>query len=162
MHEQLDNLLKELDKLHHRNELSKTAAPDYFNPGMMEYLDKSDGIYIHETGEIILRFEAKGTRYDGRTEAIEKMRVGDAITVVRDSQNPYNYNNFTMENAKGYNVGNMPMELCNAIAPLYDSGVLVFEQAFASFVEPITKRSRHAKQAMLFVELHCRVYAKSP
>lgn len=162
MHEQLDNLLTELDKLHHRNELSKTAASDYFNPGMMEYLDKSDGIYIRETGEIILRFEAKGTRYDGRTEVIEKMNIGDSITVVRDRENPYNHNNFTMENAKGYNVGNMPMGLCNAIAPLYDSGELVFEQAFASFVEPITKRSRHAKQAMLFVELHCRAYTKSP
>lgn len=153
MHEQLDNLLTELDKLHHRNELSKTITPDYFNPGMMEYLDKSDGIYIRETGEIILRFEAKGTLYDGRTEVIEKMKVGDAITVVRDRENPYNNNNFTMENAKGY----MPMELCNAIAPLYDSGALVFEQAFASFVEPITKRCRYAKQAMLFVELHCKV-----
>ena len=47
----------------------------------------------------------------------------------------------------------MPAELCNAIAPLYDSGNLVFEYSRTSFVEPISKRSRHAKQAVLFVEL---------
>lgn len=79
------------------------------------------------------------------------------VTVLRDRENPYNSNNFTMANAKGCNVGHLPIELCNTIAPLYDSGELVFTVAFASFVEPITKRSRHAKQAMLFVELHCMV-----
>ncbi len=156
--ERLNLLINELEKLHHRLELSQTVTPEYFEPGMMEYLDKSDGTYDPQTGGIMLRFEAKGTRYDGRTEIIEKMKSGDMITVLRDRENPYNSNNFTMVNGRGSNVGNMPMELCNAIAPLYDSGMLVFENAFASFVDPITHRSRHAKQAMLFVELHCRVF----
>lgn len=156
--ERLNLLINELEKLHHRLELSQTVTPEYFEPGMMEYLDKSDGTYDPQTGGIMLRFEAKGTRYDGRTEIIEKMKSGDMITVLRDRENPYNSNNFTMVNGRGSNVGNMPMELCNAIAPLFDSGMLVFENAFASFVDPITKRSRHAKQAMLFVELHCRVF----
>lgn len=156
--ERLNLLINELEKLHHRLELSQTVTPEYFEPGMMEYLDKSDGTYDPQTGGIMLRFEANGTRYDGRTEIIEKMKSGDMITVLRDRENPYNSNNFTMVNVRGSNVGNMPMELCNAIAPLYDSGMLVFENAFASFVDPITQRSRHAKQAMLFVELHCRLY----
>lgn len=156
--ERLNLLINELEKLHHRLELSQTVTPEYFEPGMMEYLDKSDGTYDPQTGGIMLRFEAKGTRYDGRTEIIEKMKSGDTITVLRDRENPYNSNNFTMVNGRGSNVGNMPMELCNAIAPLFDSGMLVFENAFASFVDPITQRSRHAKQAMLFVELHCRVF----
>lgn len=156
--ERLNLLINELNKLHHRLELSQTVTPEYFEPGMMEYLDKSDGTYDPQTGGIMLRFEAKGTRYDGRTEIIEKMKSGDTITVLRDRENPYNSNNFTMVNGRGSNVGNMPMELCNAIAPLYDNGMLVFENAFASFVDPITQRSRHAKQAMLFVELHCRVF----
>ena len=47
----------------------------------------------------------------------------------------------------------MPAELGNAIAPLYNSGVLSFEHAEISFVEPISKRSRYAKQAVIFVEL---------
>ena len=43
------------------------------------------------------------------------------------------------------------------IAPLYDEGTLTFEGTSVSFVEPISKRSRHAKQAVLFVQLQARV-----
>lgn len=155
--EQKERFLSELNKLHERFELSKTAEPDYFEPGMMEYLDKSEGFFDEDTGDVLIRFESKGTRYDGRTELIENIHVGDEIQVVRDKENPYNSNNFTMINRKGRNVGNMPAKLCNAIAPLYDNGDLVFTGAKVSFAEPISRRSRHAKQAMLFVELKCRL-----
>ena len=52
----------------------------------------------------------------------------------------------------------MPAELCNAIAPLYDNGNLHFLGSSVSFVEPISKRSRHAKQAVLFVELRMKLH----
>jgi len=157
MQEQRDNLFQEMEKLHDRNERSKTIGPDYYEPGMMEYLDQSDGTYDEESGELVLRFESKGTRYDGRTEQIEKVRLGDIIRVIREPDNPFNPNNFQLFTEKGKSVGNMPAELCNAIAPLYDSGELRFIGASVSYVEPISKRNRHAKQAMLFVELKCRV-----
>ena len=151
----LERLVAELDKLHARYELSKTVGPDWFEPGMMEYLDRSEGVYDRENGKMLLRFESRGTRYDGRTEQIEKVRVGDPIVVTRDRENRYNSNNFILMSEKGCDLGNMPAELCNAIAPLYDRGELVFEGAEVSFVEPISKRNRHAKQAVLFVELRC-------
>lgn len=155
--EMKDNLLEALAKLHARNELSKKVGPSYFEPGMMEYLDKSEGLYDDASGDIILRFESRGTRYDGRTEQIEKVKCGDLIQVVREKENPFNANNFMLLTRKGQNVGNMPAELCNVIAPLFDEGSLVFEEASVSFVEPISKRSRHAKQAILFVELKARI-----
>lgn len=155
--EMKDNLLEALAKLHARNELSKNVGPAYFEPGMMEYLDKSEGLYNAVSGDIILRFESRGTRYDGRTEQIEKVKYGDPIQVVREKENPFNSNNFMLLTRKGQNVGNMPAELCNVIAPLFDEGSLVFEEASVSFVEPISKRSRHAKQAILFVELKARL-----
>ncbi len=151
------NLLNEIEKLHKRNELSKTVGADYYNPGMMEYLDKSEGVYDPITGNVLLRFESKGTRYDGRTEIIENVNEGDEITVVREKDNPFNSNNFVLHTKRGRDVGNMPAELCNVIAPLYDNGDLTFESACVSYVEPISKRSRHAKQAMLFVELKARL-----
>lgn len=131
----------------------QNGGPDFFEPGLMEYLDKSEGLFDESTGLLLLRFEARGTRYEGRTEQIEKVAVGDAIQVVRDRENPFNPNNFTLLTAKGKNVGNMPAELCNAIAPLYDDGYLEFKESFAGYVEPISKRNRHAKQAVMFVEL---------
>lgn len=150
-------LLAETDKLHARFELSKTVGPDWYEPGMMEYLDKSEGIWDERSGELMLRFESRGTRYDGRSEAIEDVSRGDRIFVKRDPDNEFNHNNFLLLNAKERDVGNMPAVLCNAIAPLYDAGLLTFESAAVSFVEPITRRSRYARQAVLFVELRCRL-----
>lgn len=150
-------LLEELSKLQQRYELSKTVGPDYFEPGMMEFLDQSFGSYDESTGSIIMRFEARGTRYEGRTERMENVHVGDEIRVTRDIENQYNSNNFTLLDAKGRNLGNMSASMCNALAPLYDSGEVVFEKAFVSYVEPISKRGRHAKQAILFVELQLKM-----
>jgi hypothetical protein len=155
--EQKENLLQEIDKLHQRNVLSKNVTEDYFEPGMMEYLEQSEGRFNEESKTIYLRFEARGTRYDGRTEVIEKVKVGDVIQIVRDGTNPYNHNNFSLFNRKGKDVGNVPAELCNVLAPLYDAGEIVFERTQVSFVEPISKRSRYAKQAVLFVETTIKI-----
>ena len=153
--EQLNALLAEAEKLHHRYNLSKTVGPDWYEPGKMEYLDQSDGVYDVEANALTLRFESRGTRYDGRTEQIESLRIGDVLRIERDPENPYNANNFRIYTTNGHDVGNMPAELCNVIAPLYDEGTLLIESASASFVEPISKRNRHAKQAILFVKMRC-------
>lgn len=153
----MEALISELDKLHARHELAGQVASDYFEPGMMEYLDQSDGSYDETTGIIELRFESKGTRYGDRTEQIESLSVGDQLHVERDPDNQYNGNNFIIKTEKDKDVGNMPAELCNVIAPLYDLGMLEITESKVSFVEPISKRSRHAKQAILFIGLKCRV-----
>lgn len=157
--EQKEILLMEMAKLHARHELSKDMGPGFFEPGMMEYPEQSDGSWDEPTGELILRFESKGTRYDGRTEQIEKVKVGDMIRITRDPENRFNPNNFLLFTEKGKDVGNMPAEICNAVAPLYDAGNFVIESASASFVDPISKRNRHAKQAILFVEMHAKLIA---
>ena len=153
----VEKLLVEVEKLHQRNMLSRQIGEDYFEPGMMEYLEQSEGIYDENTGEFLLRFESKGTRYEGRTERIERVCVGDSIRVVRDFDNPYNSNNFVLLTEKDHDVGYMPAELCNAVAPLYDTGKLEFLSAKVSFVEALSKRSRYAKQAILFVELKMKL-----
>ena len=154
---QQENLIKELNKLHERKVLSETVTSDYFEPGMMEYPEQYDAHYDVVTGKIMMRFQAKGTRYEGRTEQIEKVQPNDPVQVIRDSENAYNSNNFTLLTIKGKSLGNMPAELCNAIAPLYDNGELIINNAKVSFVDPISKRSRHAKQAVLFIELTCKL-----
>lgn len=150
--EQKAALLREVEKLHHRLELSATVGPDWYEPGQMEYLDQSEGQWDPTTGRVLLRFDSRGTRYDGRTEMIEQMKVGDWIAIRRDPTNPYNTNNFVLLNELEQDVGNMPAELCNVIAPLFDAGLLDIEEAHVSFVDPISRRSRYARQAVLFVE----------
>ena len=157
MDERMEFLLVEVNKLHARKELSQTIEADYFEPGMMEYLDQSEGLYNNETGEVLLRFEVKGTRYEGRTEQIEKVQLHDDILVRRDEKNSFNANNFEVFTTTHKSLGYIPAELCNVIAPLYDSGELRLVKAHVSYVKPISKRSRHAKQAVLFVELKLRI-----
>lgn len=152
-------LLAETEKLHERYELSKTMTPDFFEPGMMEYPEQSEGIWDEDSGELLLRFESKGTRYDGRTELIEGIKVGEEIQIIRDPDNEFNSNNFRLFTKDGKDVGNMPAVLCNVIAPLFDEDGFVVEYAEVSFVDPISKRSRHAKQAVLFVEMRGRLAA---
>lgn len=151
--EQLNAFIEQVIKLHSRHEYAETIRPDTYEPGMMEYPEKSDGLYDPETGCFTLFFESRGTRYDGRTEQIEKVQSGDVIIIRRDSENQYNSNNFRLFTSNDKDVGNMPAELCNAIAPLFDSGMLQFDESFVSFADPISKRPRHAKQAVLFVKL---------
>lgn len=155
LHELIKPLLQEVEKLHKRHMLSETVGADYFEPGMMEYLEQSEGLFDQESGQIILRFEVRGARYEGRTEQLEKVCVGDPVCICRDAENFFNKNNFALLVKNKWNVGNMPAELCDVIAPLYDMGVLVFHRATISFVEPLSMRSRYAKQAVAFVELQC-------
>lgn len=146
-------LIEQINKLEEKRKLSETVGPDYFEPGRMEYLEQYAGAYNAEDGSFLIRFEAKGTRYNGRTAQIEKVNAGDAIRLKREPENKFNSNNFVLMTEKNFDVGNMPAELCNVIAPLYDSGELTVDSAKVSFVDPISKRSRHAKQAVLFVEV---------
>ena len=152
-----EQLFSETEKLHEKYEMSQNMAPDFFEPVMLEYLDKFDGKADRMNGEVMVRFDSRGTRYDGRTEQIEKVKCGEAIRVVRDPENQFNSNNFMLFTEKGINIGNMPAELCNVIAPLYDRGKAEIYGAKVSFVDPISQRSRYAKQAVLFVEMNIRL-----
>lgn len=150
---QKEALLQEIEQFHQQHELSKTIGPDYFEPGMMAYPEQWEGIFDCETDTAMLRFEVMGTRYGDCTEQIESVRVGDPLQILRDRDNAYNANNFIVLTEKGKYLGNLPARLCDTTAPLYDSGSLHFIEAKVSFTDPISKRSRHAKQAILFVEL---------
>ncbi len=147
-------LLCEINRLHERHLSAASMTSNYYEPGKMEYPAQSDGSFDSETGEIMLRFESKGTRYEGRTERIETLSKGTPITLVRDPGNAYNHNNYILMTETQQDVGNMPADLCNAVAPLQDEGLLVWKSACVSYVEPISRRSRYAKQAILFVEAH--------
>ena len=74
------------------HELADSVPHYYFEPGMMEYLDQSDGMYDEHTGILKLKFESKGTRYGDRTEQIETLSAGDPVKMERDPENEFNSN----------------------------------------------------------------------
>ena len=147
------DLLTEINKLAYKFQLSHSIPDDYFEPGMMENLDQYYGLYDEATNTIILKTEVKGLRYEGRTPRLEKLSVGDLVAVVREESNMYNSNNFMVNTTDGKSLGNMPAELCNAIAPLYDIGYLTIDNPTVSYLEKMKDRSRYAKQGVLFIKL---------
>lgn len=146
------DLLEFVSFLNQKFELSKTVEPDYFEPGMMENLDQYKGEYDESNNMITLRVDAKGLRYDNRTQNLERLFVGEPVDIVRESGNLYNSNNFMIKN-KNYSLGNLPAELCNTLAPLYDSGYATVLSAEVSYIEKLRDRSRYAKQGVLFIEM---------
>lgn len=84
------------------------------------------------------------------------LNVGDSISIVREEGNTFNSNNFMVLNERFESLGNLPAELCNAIAPLYDKGYVILGKSKVSYLERIKDRSRYAKQGILFVELQLK------
>lgn len=147
------DLLTEINKLAHKFQLFSSIPDDYFEPGMMENLDQYYGSYDEVTNTIILKTEVRGLRYEGRTPRLERLSEGDSVAVVREESNIYNSNNFMVNTTDGKSLGNMPAELCNVIAPLYDIGYLTIDNPTVSYLEKLQDRSRYAKQGVLFIKL---------
>ena len=151
------DLLEFVNVLNHKYELSKTVGEDYYEPGMMENLEQYRGEYVEQVNMIFLRVESKGLRYDNQTQNLERIAVGDEVRIVRDIDNPYNSNNFAIKSNKNEALGNLPAELCNALAPLYDAGYATILTATVSYIERLKDRSRYAKQGVMFVELNIKM-----
>ena len=153
----INALLEQAEMYEHRRAFGDSRIQASFEPDMMEHPEQYRGEYDKESGILTLCFEVKGTRYEGRTERLEYVSVGERLTVRRDAENKYNSNNFLLDGVREENLGTLPAELCNGLAPLYDNGTAEVICCKVSYLEPITKRSRYAKQAILFVELKIRL-----
>ena len=146
-------LLAAAKQLQEKKELAASVGPDWYEPGMMENLEQYLGRYDESSHILTLRTESKGLRYDDRTPRLDYLSVGDRVSLVRDPDNPFNTNNIMILSENGEDLGNLPAELCNVIAPLWDSGELTVQSAQVSYLERIRDRSRYARQGVLFVEI---------
>jgi len=115
--------------------------------------DKQYASYDEGKKTAVIRVEVKGTQHEGRSSRIEKISVGKIVNVVREPNNPYNSNNLAVYNTLGESLGNLSAELGNALSPLIDGNVAAIQSAKASYVEPLSQRSKNAKKAILYVEL---------
>jgi len=97
--------------------------------------------------------EVKGTAYEGRSERIEYLKVGDSVQLVREPDNAQYSLNISVRNQHGESLGNLEKEFCDAFAPLIDEGILKFREASVLSVEPLSKRGPSAKKAELYISL---------
>lgn len=146
-------ILEYADMLKQNKKFAIDMPENYFKPGMMEHLERCDGAYNADGSKVVLCFELKGTRYEERTYNIEHVQLGDKVFIEREPDNAYNPNNFIVLNNRQENIGVLPAELCNIMAPLYDAGKLKIVSSSVSYIEHILERSRYATKSVVFCGL---------
>lgn len=142
-----------VNKYRDKYEFSKNIPENWYEPGMMQNLDQFYGEYIEEEKKAIIRTNVMGLKYNNRTVNLEDISTEEKVNIIREENNQYNSNNFAVISLEGKDLGNLPSELCDVMAPLYDAGYLIIKKAKACYIEQIFQRSRYAEQGVLFVEL---------
>ena len=149
-----EKFISELNALRGRKQFFVSITPDYYEPGYMEFMDQYDGEYYPETGKFNMSFEVRGVKYEGRMERIEFLHQGDSVQMVRDLENESNPNRIRVLTLKGKDIGLVPEELSNSMAPLLDEGAISFSDVAIQYVEPISQRNRNAVKPILFVRVN--------
>lgn len=125
-----------------------------YSPRMKQILNEYKGEYNEDSNTIVLKVESKGLDYEGRDANLKKVELGNELQIVREPTNDYNSNNFAiMINKKS--LGNLPAELCDALAPLYDTGHATISSSKASYIEQSNGEYYHT--AVLFVEMEIKL-----
>ena len=114
------------------------------------YLSPKD--IIRQLLEEYSEIEVSGTQYEGRSDRIEKVQVGDKLELVREPDNAYDKNAISIQNDEGP-LGYLPQYIVESLSPLMDAGMVTCT-ATVSEVVPLSRRSKRARKAILKVRLN--------
>ena len=109
-----------------------------------EFLQKK----INELGN---SFEVQGTRYEGRIERVESLKVNEKLELLREPDNPYDHNAIDLISDFG-SVGHLPAKIAELLSPALDEGKIT-AIAEVTKVVPLSERSAKAKNPLLVVKL---------
>ena len=104
--------------------------------------------------------ELVGTQYEGRIERIEHVQKGDAVTLVRERDNPYDANAIDVRSAEG-SLGHISGEFTARYAQLLESGKIKSEGQIAE-VTPLSKRSARCKNALVTISVYPQTLSVRP
>lgn len=134
------------------NHMSFTKAEiDYLKAfGIESYRDKDGSVKFRE---IVLDFSEPraipltDTQHEGRIARIEKVKVGDLVTLVRKPENEFDYNTIDVRNSEG-SLGYLDADACEIFAPILDDGRTTYS-AYIYSVTPLSKRSKRCRTALV-------------
>ena len=133
------NLLDLIQRIQAVNMLATQYESGTFATGIGN--DKEYASYEQASGKILIKTEVQGTQYEGRSVRIENVKEGTSVNIIREPENQYNANNLAVQDESGASLGNLSADVCNAVSPLVDIGILRIKNAVVSYVEPLSKRS---------------------
>lgn len=115
--------------------------------------ERANVVFCRETHTVEICVEVRGTQFEGRSERIECIVEGDIVNLVREPFNKYNSNNLAVRNNDKKSLGNLPAELADILSPLIARGNAKIVRTQVAHVEPLSKRSKRAKKAILYVSI---------
>ena len=105
-------------------------------------------MHLAEEGNV---FEVQGTQYEGRNDRIEKLKIGDKLSLHREPDNEHDKNAIELRNKNG-SIGHLPWQAANLLAPAIDAQSIEAEAEVIE-VTPLSQRSKKAKKALLNVKI---------
>lgn len=100
-----------------------------------------------------IEIEVMGTQFNGRTELIEFLQVGDKLQIVRDADNYFDQFTLSICNEKGEELGTMWVNLADELSPLLDAGLAKIIDSHVKQVVPLSKREPGTVKAILQMEM---------
>lgn len=100
-----------------------------------------------------IEIEVMGTQFNGRTELIEFLQVGDKLQIVRDADNYFDQFTLSVCNEKGEELGTMWVNLADELSPLLDAGLARIIDSHVKQVVPLSKREQGTVKAILQMEM---------
>lgn len=89
------------------------------------------------------------TEFEGRNDRIEKIKVGDVVTLVREHNNQYYANVINVFNEEG-TLGLIPLSNTSILTEMIDSNLYEFKGEIKS-VKPRSQRAKNAKTSLVDV-----------
>lgn len=143
-----------ISKLRNIKQLSVIKSNDSFDPDIMDNSDKYDGVYDDEFNSFLLKFRLVNCEDERHINEIERLKRNDQVTIVRKKDESYD---FVILDSNGNSIGNIPQEISDAIVNLYASNNIIFDSSRINYIEPLSKRNKHARLPIVFIEIKGKV-----
>lgn len=148
-------LLSLVEMLQSQHELATMYPEGTLAPGVGDV--NTYASYDEAKKTVVLSTEVQGTAYEGRSDRIENILKDDVVKVERNPSKEYDLNALEVKNSRGESLGNLGSDVAAVLSPLIDREIATIENAKVSYVEPLSKRSKKAKKAILYIELTVRM-----
>lgn len=135
-------------------------AGDYLARGeRFVYTGSADHV-ISQINQMAESFDLEGTGDRDRINRIERIHVGDVVTLFHDKDNLYDRNSIDVRTSSG-SIGLLSGYRASQLAPILDAGRVTLK-AVVSMVTPLSARNRNAKKALVAVRITAEKKPRTP
>jgi hypothetical protein len=158
--ETCNNIIKDGEKKDIRltKDLNFNEEPEDLDELMLyhDYLDQFNILSNKSSDHKYGIFQIVGIQYEGRNNRVEALKVGDAIILEREFDNPYDKNAIHIRNLKGESLGHMESLIASFLSELLLKNWIEITEVTVHSITPLSKRSSQCKSALLSIKIEIK------